>query len=169
LIKATAKLILALNGNIKKSQIASGLAWGVLLGLIPAGSIFWVVLFLVTFLFRHNHKSKLFSMALIKLLSPLLVLHIDSFGWFVLHIEALQPLFTTMYNMPFVPFTRFNNTLVMGGLAGGAVLWLPSFLIFMALIPVYRNHVAPMIRNSKIVKAIGKFPLLKLIEKYLKD
>jgi len=169
LIKATAKLILALNGNVKKSQIASGMAWGVVLGLIPAGSIFWIVIFIITFFFKHNHWSKLFSMAVLKILSPLIIFHVDSFGWFVLHFEALKPLFTTMYNMPFVPFTKFNNTLVMGGLAGGAVLWLPSFIIFMLLIPLYRNYAAPFIRNSRIVKAIGKSPLLKLFEKYLNN
>jgi len=69
-----------------------------------------------------------------------------------------------MYNMPFVPFTKFNNTLVMGGLVGGAVLWLPFFFLFMALIPLYRNHVAAKIRNSKIVNRILKFPLLKMLD-----
>ena len=169
MLKAAAKLILALNGNVKRSQIASGMAWGVALGLIPGSSVFWITLFLVTFLFRHNHWSKIFSMTIVKLLSPLFMYQIDSLGWFVLHLEALQPLFTAMFNMPFVPFTRYNNTLVMGGLSGAAVLWLPSFLVFMALIPLYRKSIAPLIRNSRIVKAIGQFPLFKLIEKNFKD
>jgi uncharacterized protein (TIGR03546 family) len=71
--------------------------------------------------------------------------------------------------MPFVPFSNFNNTLVMGGVAAGIILWIPSFFLFKTLIPLYRNHVAPKIRESKIIKKIAKFPLLKLIEKSLKD
>jgi len=165
MIKAIAKLILALNGNVSKSQLAAGFAWGVLLGLVPIGNFFWVVLFLVSFFFTHNHASKLFSMAIIKLFSPLIVMGLDAVGWRVLHIEALNPLFTTMYNMPFVPFTKFNNTLVMGGIVSGIVLWLPVFFVFLAIVPLYRNHVAARIRNSKFVKTIAKFPLFSLIDK----
>jgi uncharacterized protein (TIGR03546 family) len=169
LLKAIAKLILALNGNVKTSQIAAGLAWGVPLGLIPAGNIFWIVLFIVTFFFKHNHWSKIFFMLIVKLLSPLFIYQLDNFGWFVLHFEKLVPFFTTLYNMPLVPFTKFNNTLVMGGIVGGVILWLPVFIISTILIHAYRNTIAPLIRNSKIVKAIGKFPLLKMFDKYLKN
>jgi uncharacterized protein (TIGR03546 family) len=165
MIKAVARLIVALNSNAKKSQIAAGFAWGLLLGLVPAGNFFWIVLFVVSFFFDHNHGSKIFAMALVKLCAPFLAPLVDSFGWQVLHIEALQPLFTTMFNMPFVPFTKFNNTLVAGGLVGGAILWLPAFIIFMLLIPLYRNTLAPKIRNSKLIQAIGKSPLMVLIGK----
>jgi len=167
LLKIIGKLIIALNGNVKRSQIAAGFAWGILLGLIPAGNFFWIVLFICSFFFKHHHWSKIFSMAVVKLVSPLIVLWIDFLGWEVLHIEALQPLFTTLYNMPFVPFTKFNNTLVMGGLIGGVVLWLPSFIIFMALIPLYRNNLAPKIRNSKLVRAIANSPLLKAVDMFM--
>jgi len=164
LLRAIAKLIRALNGNVGKSQIAAGIAWGLLLGLIPAGNFFGIVLFVVSFFFNHHHGSKIFGMVLVKILSPVFAPAIDILGWQVLHIESLQPLFTTMYNMPFVPFTKFNNTLVAGGLVGGIVLWIPFFLIFMALIPLYRNRVAPKIRESKIVKKILKFPLFNVID-----
>jgi uncharacterized protein (TIGR03546 family) len=167
LLKLIGKLIIALNGNVKRSQIAAGLAWGILLGLIPAGNFFWIVLFICSFFFKHHHWSKIFSMAVVKIISPLIVLWVDSLGWEVLHIEALQPLFTTLYNMPFVPFTKFNNTLVMGGIIGGVVLWLPSFIIFMILISFYRNNLAPKIRNSKLVKAIAKSPLLKVVDMFM--
>jgi len=165
LLKPIGKLIVALNGNVKKSQIAAGIAWGIWLGLVPGGSIFWVVLFLVSFFFKHHHWSKIFGMTVVKLLSPLFIYSIDAIGWEILNYEAFRPFFTTLFNMPFVPFTRFNNTLVMGGLAGGIVLWVPTFIVFMALIPLYRNRVAPMIRNSKLVQFVAKSPVLKFMDK----
>lgn len=169
MIKGIAKLLLALNGNVKKSQIAAGFAWGVLLGLVPASNVFWIVIFMITFFFAHNHASKISAIALIKALSPLFIYQIDAVGWYVLTgIETFQPFFTAMYNMPFVPFTNFNNTLVMGGLTAGIILWVPVFILFMAFIPVFRNRIAPKIRQSKIVKAIGKFPLLAMIDKAMK-
>jgi uncharacterized protein (TIGR03546 family) len=169
MIKTIAKLIVALNGNVKKSQLAAGFAWGVLLALAPLGNIFWIVLFAVSFFFKHNHASKMLTMTILKLLAPLIAPAVDLLGWEILHIAALQPLFTTLYNMPFVPFTRFYNTLVAGGLAGGLVLWFPVFFLFMALIPLYRNTIAPKIRKAKLFKAITKIPFLSSITKAVSD
>jgi uncharacterized protein (TIGR03546 family) len=167
LLKGVGKFLIALNGNASKSQIAAGIAWGMLLGLVPASNFFGIVLFIISFFFTHNHGAKIFSMAIIKIISPLIVLGIDFIGWEVLHIGALQPVYTTLYNMPFVPFTNFNNTLVMGGLVSGIVLWLPVFLLFIFLIPLYRTHVASKIKEAKIVKKIASSPLLKLLDKVL--
>jgi uncharacterized protein (TIGR03546 family) len=165
MIQAIAQLIVALNGNVKKSQLAAGFAWGVLLSLVPLGNVFWVVLFVISFFFKHNHASKVLVMAILKLFSPLTALPIDALGWEILHIGALQPLFTSLYNMPFVPFTRFNNTLVAGGLAGGIMLWFPVFFLFMALIPLYRNTIVPKMRNITFFKVIAKTPFISAITK----
>jgi uncharacterized protein (TIGR03546 family) len=168
MFKGIAKLILALNGNVSKTQIAAGFAWGLLLGLVPAGNAFWIVLFLLSFFFTHHHGGKIAALAIIKILYPVLAYKIDVLGWYILHIDSLHNLFTSLYNMPFVPFTKFNNTLVMGGLAAGIILWLPIFFLFVALIPFYRNKIGPKIRNSKIAKAIVKFPLFSAIDSAMK-
>ena len=167
MIQGVVKLIAALNGNVKKSQIAAGFAWGLLLGLIPAGNVFWIVLLLVSFFFNHHHGSKFLFMAVIKLLMPLIARPIDLLGWEILHLDALQPFFTSLYNMPFVPFTKFNNTLVTGGIAAGLVLSVPFFFLMLPLIDLYRKTIGQKIRNSKIVKAIMKFPLFAVIDKVI--
>jgi uncharacterized protein (TIGR03546 family) len=168
MVKQIAKLISALNSNLGRDQIAAGFSWGVLLGLIPAGNIFWIALFVVSFFFKHHHPSKGLILALLKIASPLLAPQVDVVGWQILYIEALQPLFTTMYNMPFVPLTRFNNTLVAGGLVCGLVLWLPVYVLVYRAIPLYRNNLAPKIRDSKIVQSIKKAPLFVLLSKAVK-
>ena len=160
MIKPIAKLIVALNGNLGKSEIAAGFAWGLLLGLIPAGNVFWIVLFVVSFFFKHHHGSKMLVMAILKLLSGAVAPLMDTVGWEILHIEALYPFYTTLYNMPFVPLTKFNNTLVAGGLVSGLVLWLPVFFLIFLLVPLYRNKLAPKIRNNKLVKAIKNVPII---------
>jgi uncharacterized protein (TIGR03546 family) len=165
MLKPIVKLIVALNGNLKKGQIAAGFSWGVLLGLIPAGNFFWIILFVVSFFFKHHHASKVLVLAIIKLLMAFIAPLLDVLGWEILHIEALQPLFTSLYNMPFVPLTRFNNTLVAGGLVGGLALWLPVFFLISALVPVYRNKAAPKIRDSKLMTAVKKLPLISVLSK----
>jgi len=160
MIKPLAKLVIALNGNLKREQIAAGFSWGLLLGLIPSGNIFWIVLFVVSFFFKHHHASKVLVMAIFKILGGALAPLVDIVGWEVLHMEALQPFFTTLYNMPIVPLTKFNNTLVAGGLAGGIVLWLPVFLLIFSLVPLYRSKIVPWFRQSKLSGSIKKLPIL---------
>ena len=160
MIKPIVKLVSALNGNLRKEQIASGFSWGLMLGLIPAGNVFWVLLFVLSFFFRHHHPTKMLFMALLKLLAFCVAPLVDLVGWEILHIEALLPLYTSLYNMPFVPFTNFNNTLVAGGLVIGIVLWIPVYLLVLRLIPLYRNKLSPKIREMKIVKSIKKLPLI---------
>ena len=164
MLKHIAKLIIALNGNLGKTQIAAGFAWGVLLGLIPV-SIFWIVLFLVSFFFAHHHASKLFAMTILKLLSGLTAPFLDMVGWQVLHHEALWHIYVMFFNMPFIPFTRFNNTLIAGGIAVGVILWLPVFFVTMPLIPLYRYTIAPKIRENKLVKSIKGVPIISRLSK----
>jgi len=169
MLKPIVKLLKALNGNIKKEQIAAGFSWGLLLGLLPAGNVFWILIFVVSFFFRHHHWSKILVMVVVKIFLGLLNPLVDAVGWEVLHIQALWPVFTLLYNMPFMPLTGFNNTLVAGGLFLGVLLWLPVFLLIRLLVPLYRNKLIFKIRESKIYKSILKFPLFPVLEKIIKS
>ena len=168
MIKVIARFINALNGNVKKSQLAAGFAWGLLLALIPVGNIFWIALFLISFFFRHNYWAKIIFMVVGIILTPLFAPLMDAIGWSVLHIAGLQPFFTEMYNTPFVPFTKFNNTLVAGGLVSGVIIWLPAFFAFMGLITVYRKYLAFKLRDTKFARVLAKIPLFSSINKAMK-
>jgi uncharacterized protein (TIGR03546 family) len=165
MIKGIAGLIVALNGNVKKTQVAAGFAWGLLFALVPSGNAAWFLLFTLSFFFRHNQGAKILVMAILKLFMPLLNPLVDELGWNILNYPSLYQFFTTLYNTPFIPFTKFNNTLVAGGLATGVVLWLPVFVLMVLLIPLYRNSILPKILDSKIARrarAVGKkIPLVQ--------
>lgn len=163
MIQVIAKLIVALNGNVKASQIAAGFSWGLLLALIPTGNLLWLALFLISFALKHHQATKLFVMLIVKLLFPLVVMPIDSLGWWILNLEVLRPYFITLSNIPFVPFTKFNNTLVMGGFCAGIGLFIPSFILMRLFVPLYRNTIAPKIRDNKLVQSLKKLPLISKI------
>ena len=167
MLKAVGRFLTALNGNAGKSQIALGVAWGILLGLVPIGNFFWIVFFIFSFFFNHNHIVKIIVMILMIILSSVTAPLLDLVGWQILHAESLLPLFTTMYNMPFVPFTKFNNTLVMGGVICGLALFIPVFAGFMFLIPLYRNKLSPKLRELKFVKKLTGSSVIKSIDKNL--
>jgi uncharacterized protein (TIGR03546 family) len=165
MIKALARTIVALNTNVRKEHIASGFAWGLLLALVPAGNLIWILLFFVSFFLKNNHGTQVLTIALFKLVLPLAAPLLDALGYAILTAGALEGVFTNLYNLPLAPLTRFNNSLVMGGLAAGVLLWLPAFLAIRAAVPAYRNTLAPRISGSKAYKAFIKLPLVSSLAK----
>jgi len=163
IINWIAKIIVAINTNRRPGEIAAGAAFGLMLALIPAGNLLWVVLFAMTFFLRINLAIELVLLGVFKLLVPLLDGPVHSLGYTVLTIPALQGLFTLLYNAPLVAFTRFNNTIVMGGFLLGALLWLPVFLLFRLLVNLYRGKLRERIANSRIVKGFLKLPIVSTL------
>jgi len=132
---------------------------------VPAGNFFWIVFFVLSFFFRHHHGSKILVMAIIKLLAFAWAPLTDGLGFYILTYPSLQDTFTAWYNMPFVPFTNFNHTLVAGGIVAGIVLFIPAYFIVLALVPVYRRTIAQKIRETKLFKNITKAPLISALIK----
>jgi uncharacterized protein (TIGR03546 family) len=153
-----ARLIASLNANRRPGEIAAGIAMGVWLALLPAGNLLWVGLFLITVFLKLNLAIELLILAVLSPLAGLADAQLHTVGSAVLTAEALEGFFTGLYNTPLVPFTRFNNTVVMGALLTGAVLWIPVFLVGRVLVRVYRRSIHPRLAESKIVKAIHRIP-----------
>lgn len=167
MLKAIAKTIVALNTNVRKEQLASGFAWGILLALVPTGNLLWAVLFFISLFPKNNYGFQLLALGVGKLLVGLLSIPLDAFGYGILTIPALGSFFTYFYNLPLAPLTRFNNSLVMGGLVAGILLWVPLFFAVRAMVPLYRNRWAPKIKESKAYKAFIKLPLISALIKAL--
>ncbi len=133
---------------------------GVLLALIPAGNLLWIALFALTALIRVNFAITLLVLAVFKPLvfvaDPLL----HRLGEAILTANGLDATWTTLYSLPLVPYTRFNNTVVMGGLALGLVAWIPLFFIARAGVGFYRKTVHPRIADSRVVRALEKIPVV---------
>jgi uncharacterized protein (TIGR03546 family) len=81
-------------------------------------------------------------------------------------MHALEGLFTTLYNMPVVPFTRFNNSIVMGS---GVITILLSpivFIISKRLILQYREKVVARFKDTKVWKAVQATKFYQWYYKY---
>ena len=75
----------------------------------------------------------------------------------------LANLFARAYNLPLLPLSRFNNTVVMGGLIAGIVLWVPVFLVFRQLVIAYRRRLRDKIAGSRLVQSLRRVPLIATI------
>lgn len=165
MISFIAKIIVGLNNNSRPWEMASAIAFGVWLALLPGGNLLWIVLFIIAFFLKQNKGALLLSLALFRLITPLVDPLLDKIGYALLNVTFLQDFYTQFYNIPLVPYSNFNNSIVMGGFISGLILWVPLFLLFLTLVKLYRKKIAPMFSDSKIIKALKKVPFFSKIIK----
>ena len=161
MFKGLIKLILILNSNQKPWQIAGAAAMGFLLAIIPAANLLWVVIFIFFLFMRVNRAVGLMFMLLFRLFAPFYDNMLDFVGFTLLTSVSLESLWISLYNLPVVPFTSFNDSLVMGGFICGVILFIPVMLIFRVLVNLYRNKLVPLWCHSKIYKKLKTLPWFK--------
>lgn len=163
MIRLIAKFIVTLSSNARAAQVAAGMASGLALALIPPGNLLWPLLFLALFFTKAHYAVMLASTALLKPAALAAAPLIDALGWAALTHPSLEPTLTAFYNAPIAPLTRFNDTLVAGGVLAAIALWLPAFTIGLVGVRAYRKRLAPAIAKSPLVVALKRLPLVKAL------
>ncbi len=168
LLKQLFALIKLLNSDTGTNQIAAGFACGLILGFAPLLSLQGLLVLVCIFLFRIQIGAALLSAAFFAVIAWLLDPLSDAVGSAILEADALRPVFTTLYNMPLIPLTRFYNSITMGA---GVVSLLLAPLVFWGskkLILVYRTKVVERFRNSQWWKLWSGTVLFKWYVNYEK-
>jgi len=155
-----------LNSDTGTNQIAAGLAIGVVLGFSPLFSLQGLLIIILIFFFRFQMGAAFISAFFFKFTAFLLDPVTDSLGKNVLESESLRPLFIQLYNMPIVPLTRFNNSIIMGSAVISFALVVPLFFCFKVLVIKYRANVVNKFKQSKIWKAWSATTVYKMYSKY---
>ena len=159
IIRLVAKLIALLNSNGRASEIGAGVAFGLWLALVPGGNLTFFALALAAFVAKINLGLTIVSFMVLSPIVPIADRLLDRIGYWMLTRAALEPLFVTLLSTPIVPWTRFNDTVVVGGLIAGLVLFAPVTALATLLVRLYRRHIHALIAQSKIVKAIKATPI----------
>lgn len=168
MLKPLVKFMKALNGNVKPGQIANAFCLGLVMGFMPKTNALWYLLFIFFMFFRFNKGGYLLMTALGSLAAPPLDALFDKVGYAFLTWPKLTPVFAKWIDIPFVGFTRFNNTIVAGSLVCSVAAYIPFFVIFVLLIKVWRRYATPLINNSRIAKALYQTPMIASIIKMAK-
>ena len=154
LLKQLFAFIRLLNSDTGRDQLAAGLACGIILGFAPLFSLQTFLVLILVFFFRIQMGAAFLAAFFFKFVAFLFDPVADAIGRKVLELESLRPLFVKLYNLPIVPFTRFNDSIVMGSLLVSLLLFIPGFFIFRLLIDRYRTLVVARIRETKLWKAL---------------
>ncbi|QDK38786.1 TIGR03546 family protein [Bdellovibrio sp. NC01] len=165
ILKQIFNFLKLLNSDTDTTPLAYGLSLGLILGFAPFFSIQTFIVLMIIFVFRVQLGAAFLSAFFFKFIAFLFDYPAHLLGKSVLEAEPLRPLFVTMYNVPFVPMTRFNNSIVMGSMIVSIILFPFAFYGFKTMIRAYRAAVVARFKGTKFWKA---FTATKLYNWYVK-
>ena len=154
LVKFLQSLVKALHSEGTPGQLAAGIALGSILGLTPLVSLHNAVVFGLIVLLNVSFPGAMLGWALFVPIGFLLDPVFDSIGRTLLFTPGFTPFFTSLYNMPVVPLTDFNNTVTLGSLVFSVVFFVPLFLATRWAVTRYRATIGERVRQSKFYKAV---------------
>lgn len=164
MLKAIIKFFKAINKNSHPGEIAHAICCGMMLGFMPKNNALWYIL-AVCFIFMRIQKGAFVIFTLLfSLLAPVLDPLFDNIGFFALTLDFLQPVFTFLAKVPLVSFTRYNNTIVMGSLLSGIILYIPVYFLGRLFVQLWRSHLVPFVRKLKLVKVVSKLSIVSKIK-----
>jgi len=160
-IKLLRNIVKILQADISPNQIAYGFAVGLFLGLVP-GILFKSAFFVLIMILRVNAGAAFLAGAIFGVVGFFLDPLADMLGYFVLNLDFLKGLWSALYNMPIIPFTKFNNSIVMGNIVLSAILFYPAVFGTKKFLPYYRKRWRDKVASWKIVKLLtaGKISAL---------
>jgi uncharacterized protein (TIGR03546 family) len=166
LLKQIFQFFRLLNSETGTNQLAAGLACGLILGFSPFLSLQTLLILVCCFFFRIQLGAALLSAFFFKFIAYLFDPISDALGRSVLESSTPHSLFVELYNIPLVPMTRFNNSIVMGSAILGLLLLIPAFFLFRKGIEKYRATIVARYKQSKIWKAWAGTSFYKWYLKY---
>ncbi|MCK6596277.1 MAG: TIGR03546 family protein [Bacteriovoracaceae bacterium] len=166
LLKQIFAFIKLLNSDTGNISLALGMTCGFILGMTPVLSLHCLLVFLLLFIFRIQIGAAFVVAFFVKFIAYLMDPVFDSVGQSVLSMPALQSVFTTLYNMPIVPYTRFNNSIVMGSAVVTFVLSPFIFLLSQQFIVKYREVIVARFEKTKLWKLIKATSFYQWYYKY---
>ena len=163
MIKPLVRLLQALSSNSDPGAIAHAFACGILLGFMPKDNIFWYILFIFILFMRIQRATYSLTVLVGALIAPLLDPLFHTIGMWVLTRESLIPFYEKLLSIPFVSFTKFNNTIVMGSLCFSLLCYFPLYGLARLWVHLWRRYIAAGVRKLRIVNLIKQIPLVEKI------
>jgi uncharacterized protein (TIGR03546 family) len=154
LLKLIQSIIKTLHSAGTPGQVALGMSLGSALGLTPLMNVHNLVIFSLLVLLNVSFGGGMLGWMLFVPIGFLLDPVFHAIGLSLLEAPALRPMWTSFTNTPVLPYTNFNNTVVLGSVVGWLVLAVPIFFAARYGIAKYRATVGERVRQSRLYKAL---------------
>ncbi len=148
-------LLKALRTDDSPRQLAMGVALGLLIGLVPKGNLIALSLAAVLLATRVNLAAGAGSAFVFSWIGLLLDPLAHRIGNSFLSLAPLEGIFAFLYSLPLMPWTGFNNTVVMGNLLIGLWLFLPMYCVSEHAFERWTPRVRAWVKRRKIVQLLS--------------
>ena len=135
-------------------QMALGLALGVLVGLVPKGNLLAIGLMMLMCSLRVNLGVGLATVFATSWIGVLLDPISHRIGEFLLKNESLRPLWEAMYDTMLLPWTDFNNTVVLGSFSMGAAAFVPLYFLSKPVFGVLTPRLVTWAQRFRLVSLL---------------
>ena len=164
MIKYITSFFRAINANAHPGDIAHAVALGLFLAILPKNNLTFTFLFFLSIFIRINKGAFFISFILFGFVTPFMDVLINNIGFWAVQLSFLRPIFIALENIPFVALFKLSNTMVLGGIIWGLILYIPVYILTRIIIAKYRKYMQPAV-NVKGVGLLGKIPLLRHLTK----
>lgn len=155
ILQFMSRLIKILRSAASPTQIAWGFIIGMVIGLTPLWSLHNLILLILIIIFNVNIATVIFSFIIFSGIAYLLDPIFHNLGFVLLaDTSFLHPLWTSLYNIPVLALSKYNNTVVLGSLVCSVILLFPVYLLIKKSVIAYRENIDVKIQNWKIVKLV---------------
>ncbi len=154
MLEMIAKTMKVLNSETEPGQISLAVCLAMIMSFTPLFSPHNLVVLLVALVLRVNLSA--FGLGFIVLSTLALALDplFHSIGLALLRADALNGLWTTLYNTTWFRLDRLYNSIVMGSLIVSLVLFAPAYFALNWTIRRYRVHILAWINKTPIMRAL---------------
>jgi uncharacterized protein (TIGR03546 family) len=142
----------ALVGNDSPRQTAWGFALGMVVGLLPKGSLAAWALAMLLCGSRVNRAAGLLSVGLFSYVGWAFDDFAHRLGSMALTWPTARPAFAWLYEQPLGPFTGLNNTVVVGQLLIGAYLFYPTYRAALAMARFIQPRLRLLLTRYRIIR-----------------
>ena len=164
MIKYVTSFFRAINANAHPGDIAHAVALGLFLAILPKNNLTFTFLFFLSIFIRINKGAFFIAFILFWFVTPFMDVLINNIGFWAVQLSFLRPIFIALENIPFVALFKLSNTMVLGGIIWGLILYIPVYILTRIIIAKYRKYMQPAV-NVKGVGLLGKIPLLRHLTK----
>jgi uncharacterized protein (TIGR03546 family) len=155
LLKLLRKFLKALVSSNTPAQIAMAFSLGAIMGLTPSNLFVSILVMSLLFIFNVNFSAGILSSGLFSLFAHKFYPLAHNIGSYLLIDKTnLHAFWTTLYNMPVLPFLNFNNTVMLGTLILALLAQVPLYFLIKSAVIAYRQHIHEKLNKIKAIQAL---------------
>ncbi|MFT5299279.1 MAG: hypothetical protein ACI87E_002688 [Mariniblastus sp.] len=141
-----------IRGFDSPKQLALGVAFGMMLGLIPKDSLIPYAIGLIAILSSANLICVILAAFVCGWLSPMLDPVTHPIGLWILTFDPLESTWVAISSIPILSWTRFENTVVSGTTLLGLICALPTYMISRYCFQKFGASLFVILSNTRIAR-----------------